>query len=77
MPSLISVAPLIESVGSVLSMSPEQDASVNLLDMLLGGQPEYDAAKEAAEGYREGAALLCGTQGGGISFGDVTADLSE
>lgn len=55
----------------------ERDASVNLLDMLLGGQPEYDAAKEAAEGYREGAALLCGTQGGGISFGDVTADLSE
>ena len=55
----------------------EDDASVNLLDMLLGGQPDYDKAKQAAEDLREGAAFLCGTQSGEATFGDVKADLSE
>ena len=55
----------------------EDDASVNLLDMLLGGQPDYDKAKQAAEELCEGAAFLCGTQSGEAAFGDTKADLSE
>ena len=55
----------------------EGDASVNLLDMLLGGQEAYDETKQAAENHREGAAFLCGTQSGEAAFGDTKADLSE
>ena len=55
----------------------EGDASVNLLDMLLGGQEEYDETKKTADGLREGASFLCGTQSGEATFGDAKADLSE
>ena len=55
----------------------EGDASVNLFDMLLGGQEEYDKTKQDAEAYREGATFLCGARGGEITFGEAKADLSE
>ena len=66
----------VNSAGSEVVLE-EGDASVNLLDMLLGGQEDYDAAKQAAENYREGATFLCGAQSGEIAFGDAKADLSE
>ena len=55
----------------------EGEASVNLLDMLLGSQEEYDAAKQTADGYCEEGTFLCGTQSGSARFADITADLSE
>ena len=55
----------------------EGDASVNLFDMLLGSQEEYDAVKQKADEYRDAGTFLCGTQSGSAQFGDVTADLSE
>ena len=55
----------------------EGEASVNLFDMLLGSQEEYDAEKQKADEYSEAGTFLCGTQSGSAKFGDVTADLSE
>ena len=55
----------------------EGEATVNLLDMLLGSQEEYDAAKQTADGYCEEGTFLCGTQSGSARFADITADLSE
>ena len=55
----------------------EGEASVNLFDMLLGGEEEYEAAKQAADEYADAGTFLCGTQSGSARFGDVTADLTE
>ena len=66
----------VNSGGSEVVLQ-EGDASVNLLDMLLGGQEAYGETKEPAEGLREGASFLCGTQSGEASFGNAWADLSE
>ncbi len=55
----------------------EGEASVNLFDMFLGSEDEYDEVKQKAEDYRETGTFLCGTQGAEVRFAEVSADLSE
>ena len=55
----------------------QAEASANLIDMLIGSNEEFDAAKEKADEYREEGAFLCGTQSGSAQFADMRADLSE
>ncbi len=66
----------VNAAGSEVVLD-EGEASVNLLDMLLGSQEEFDAVKQAADALREEGTFLCGTQSGSAQFVDLKADLSE
>lgn len=55
----------------------ENEASVNLLELLLGDQEEFDTVRQEAQAYCDAGAYLCGTRSGTADFSDVTADLSE
>ena len=55
----------------------QNEAKVNLLDLLLEGQEEFDAVKQEAENYCRNGKYLCGTQSGTADFSGATADLSE
>ncbi len=55
----------------------QNEATVNLLELLLGSQEAYDAVKQEADGYRAEGSFLCGTQSGNASFSDQKANLDE
>ena len=61
------------SGGEVILETDE--ASVNLLDMLLTGQEEYDKVKERADALRQQGTYLCGTQTGTADFSKQQANL--
>lgn len=66
----------ISSDGRELTLG-QNEAGVDLLDLLVDGQEAYDAVKQEAEAMCEKGTYLCGTQKGAADFSDKTADLSE
>ncbi len=53
----------------------QNDAAINMMDIMLGDQEEYDNAKQQADGYLDSARFLCGTQNGTAEFADYKAAL--
>lgn len=53
----------------------QNEASVNLLDILLEGQENYESVKKEAAGLAAKGEFLCGTQEGKANFSDSKADL--
>ncbi len=53
----------------------QNDASVNMVDIVLGDQEDYTNAKQQAESYLNSSRFLCGTQGGTAEFADYKASL--
>lgn len=55
----------------------ENESKVNLLDVLLEGQEEFDAVRQQAADYAQQGTYLCGTQTGEAKFSDAAAALAE
>ncbi len=64
----------INASGSEVVLG-QNDASVNMMDMMLGDQEGYDNAKQQADGYLDEGRFLCGTQSGAAEFADYKASL--
>lgn len=55
----------------------QNEATLNLLEMILGDEEAYDTVKEEAASYCAEGKYLCGTQSGKIDYSDMTANFGE
>lgn len=55
----------------------QNEASLDLLQMVLGQEEDYEAVKQEAEAYCAEGKYLCGTQTGSVDYSDMTANFGE
>lgn len=55
----------------------QNEAKLNLLEMVLGQEEDYNAVKQEAAAYCTEGKYLCGTQTGSVDYSDMTANFGE